>query len=584
MGMELAVEMIVATKRQLQPVREHAMRTPAILTPLFLLLAGCTGYFGGISAQRPAEVPAGQPTPQPMPQPPSPTVGENGFIFEGNANLAPRLRLKSNAEVLSAVQEVFGLTVTDRKLLPPEGMDPDTGFSNMSDAYRIGENRFIALQNFGAVVSAQLPQAALLKFCSKGGLKGEACAKAFIEGNGRLLLARNMTEEEKAALLGLYTASLPLGSEQEALKAVAEALLQLPSFLYRTEAGQAATGDKTRLTPFETAAALASFLWESPPDEALLAAAASGKLSERDEVERQARRMIADPKARPAIARFVLQWLDIRDIELQPRDVKTFPGYSLQVVEAMLQETAKFAEVSVLDGDSSLSQLLAGKKTHLNKTLSDFYGFGQVKGDAFEEVSLPDFRAGVLTQGSFNIAHAGEAQTSPIKRGSFVRRRILCQVVAPAPADAPKSVAPASSGQTIQDLYRQDRLPGCQNCHKLMNPIGFGFENIDAVGRTRTTFNALPIDSSGEIFEQNLKKSKPFAAGVGLFETLATMREVSDCFTLRLYQFALGRPAGVEDKMVLDGLAEKFRQPKATIKDLMVDVATSPAFLQRNAL
>ncbi len=558
------------------------MRTIVSFTPL-LLTIGCTGFFGGLPSKTPAGTPSGQP--QPMPQAPSPTVGENGFIFEGSANLAPRLRLKSNAEVLAAVREVFGLTVSDRKLLPPEGMDPDTGFSNMSDAYRIGENRFIALQNFGAVVSAQLSDAVLLKLCSKGSLKGEACAKAFVEGYGRLLLARNVTDEEKAALLGLYTASLPLGSEQEALKAVAEALLQLPSFLYRTEAGQSASaGEKTRLTPFETAAALASFFWESPPDDALLQAAASGKLSELDEVERQSRRMIADPKARPAISRFVLQWLDIRDIELQPRDVKTFPGYSPQVVEAMLQETSKFAEAALLDGDSTLKQLLAGKTTHLNKTLADFYGFGQVKGDAFEKVPLPELKAGVLTQGSFNIAHAGEAQTSPIKRGSFVRRRLLCQVVAPAPADAPKTVAPASSGQTIQDLYRQDRMPGCQNCHQLMNPIGFGFENIDAVGRTRTTFNTLPIDSSGQIFDINLKNPKPFASGVGLFEALPTMREVSDCFTLRMYQFALGRPAGMQDKAVLDALATKFREPNSKVTDLMVNVATSPAFLERNSL
>ncbi len=514
-----------------------------------------------------------------------PVVDKNGFQFAGDANLAPRLRLKSNAEIYSAAREVFGVTVQDKKTLPSEAVEFQTGFSNNSNAHQIGEPLFIALQGLAANVSAGLSDSVLLKYCTGANASGTNCGRAFIANYGRALLARDVTPEETDMLLRVHAVSYVAGADRDALRSVAEAMLQLPSFLYRTEAG--APGSKNannRMTPFEVAAALASFFWESPPDAALLDAASSGRLAMSDGVEKEARRLAADPRARAALARFMLQWLDIRNIELQTRDVKTFPGFSPAVVNSMLQETARFAEATVFDGDSSMKTLLRGKTTFLDKTLADFYGFGQAASDALVEVPAPAFKAGILTQGSFMLAHAGDSLTSPIKRGAFVRRRLLCNPILPAPPNAPKKVDPPSGGQSVKDVFNQDRTPGCMGCHRLMNPIGFGFENIDAVGRTRQTYNGLPIDSSGEIWTPDFSQSLPFTGEVGLFETLSSMPEVLDCFTSRLYQFALGRIAGKQDKEFLDPLAATFRSPNARMIDLMVEIAKSPAFVNRNTL
>jgi hypothetical protein len=511
--------------------------------------------------------------------------GDNGSQVKGAVSLAPRLRLKSNAELSAAIREVFGVTLQDKKALPPEGVEVVSGFSNNSNAYQVGETLFIAMQNLSANVSAGIADAVLLKHCTGANATGASCGKAFISNYGRLLFARDVTAEEVTTLLKVHAATYVAGADKDALRALAETMLQMPSFLYRTEAGAPNSKNATnRMTAFEVAAALSSFLWESPPDAALLDAAATGKLATSADVEVQARRLLADSRARSAFARFALQWLDIRDIELQTRDVKTFPGFSPAVVSSMLQETQKFAEATVFDGDSTLKTLLSGKSTYLDKTLSDFYGFGAVSSATLTSVPLPSLKAGILSQGSFMLAHAGDSQTSPIKRGAFVRRRLMCNVIQPAPPTAPTTVDPAAKGQSVKDVFNQDQKPGCLGCHRLMNPIGFGFENLDAVGRTRTTYNNVPIDSSGEIWSMDLAKPLTFSAGTGLFDTLSTMPEVLDCFTLRLYQYAMGRIAGNEDQPTIDGLASSFKKSNGRIVDLMVQIAASPAFVTRNTL
>jgi hypothetical protein len=249
----------------------------------------------------------------------------------------------------------------------------------------------------------------------------------------------------------------------------------------------------------------------------------------------------------------------------------------------MTEETTQYAAASVFDDDSTLQTLLTGRTSYLDKTLTDFYGFGSSRGAQFEKTSLPSLKAGILTHGSFNVAHSGELDTSPIKRGAFVRMRLLCDELAAPPPDAPTSVDPPASGQSIQDVFNQHKRAECSGCHRLMNPIGFGFENVDSVGKTRTTYNNLTIDSSGEIVSQKTGEKYPYAAGTGLYETLASMSETSDCFALRLYQFALGRQAGQQDNDALTILAAQFGNDKR-ITELMVRIATNPQFLTRNTL
>jgi hypothetical protein len=314
----------------------------------------------------------------------------------------------------------------------------------------------------------------------------------------------------------------------------------------------------------------------------LLDAARNGELSTSEGVATQARRMLKDAKARGAFGRFALQWLDIRDIENAPKDKTAFPTFSSEIATAMAQESIEFAAATVFDKDATLKTLMAGKTTNLNQTLSQFYGFGQVSGAAFKEVATPEFKAGILSHGAFLVSHSGEGATSPIKTGTFVRRRLMCHFVGAPPPTAPTTVDPPTGGQTVKDLFNQNAKSGCKGCHQLLNPIGFGFENLDAVGRTRTQFIGLPIDSSGEIVSQDQTTSRSFGAGTGVYDTLSTMPDVSNCFTLRMFQFAMGRTAGTQDKAILDALAQRFRAEQPRIDELMVSIVSSPAFLTRD--
>ncbi len=557
-----------------------------------LSVVSCSGELTALGGAKPAGpgssvTPGGPGTPNgPGQNPPAPgkepQVGANGFEFEADAQLAPRLRLKSNAELMTSVRETFGVSPSNPKILPTESVDKVTGFSNNSNAYRVGQETYLSLETLAGEVANGVAESALRERCTGGNASGLNCAKEMIKQRGRTLFAREVTTSEIDSLAKVFTAVSEKGQELEALRAVVEAMVQMPSFLYRTELGTVGQqAPNNPLTPYETAAALASFLWDGPPDAALLDAAAKGDLATPAGVASQAKRMVKDPKARAAFTRFAFQWLDIRDIESAPKDAKAYPTYSPAVVKSMIEETNQFVASTVFDKDSSLKTLLSAKTTHLDKTLSDFYGFGNVTQAAFKEVSLPEVKAGVLSQGAFMVAHSGEVENSPVLTGTFVRRRLLCNAIPPPPPTAPTKVDAPSMSQTIKDVYNQDQKTGCGGCHQLTNRIGFGLANLDAVGKTRTLYNNLPIDSSGEIVSITDGPSRPFSGNGGVYDALGTMPETSDCFVLRLYQFALGRAAGKQDKSTLDDLAKQFRSTSPRIDDVMVAIATSPAFLTR---
>jgi hypothetical protein len=536
------------------------------------LLACCTLSCSGVVSSLPLVAP------EPPLTPADNEPAASRFMFEADAQLQPRLRLKSNAEIYASLRGALGVTVKNQKILPSEAIDKNTGFSNTSNAHRLGETMFLAVQALAAEAAEQVTDAVLLTPCA--GKTGAACASAVALTHGQKLFSRAPSAEEREALAQVYSAVLSVGTENDALRAVIEGLVQMPSFLYRTEVGGLEATPKRSLAPTEISAALASFLWNAPPDDELVAAALNGQLENVAGVEKQARRMLADPKAKSAFASFALEWLDELQAASQPRDPTAFPTFTPRIAENLVQETREFAATTFAK-NPTLKGLLSSKTTHLNQTLSQFYGFGAVTTDAFEQVAVPEFKAGILSQGAFMLAHSGEAETSPIKTGSFVRRRLLCESIAPAPPTAPTKVDPPTGGQTVRDVFNQHTKAGCKNCHVMMNPIGFGFENLDPVGKTRTLFNGLPIDSSGEIVSGDRTSSRPFQAGTGLFEALSEMPEVSDCFTLRVFQYALGRAAGKQDQALLETVAKRFRGAEPRIDELMIAIVTSDAFLSR---
>ncbi len=516
----------------------------------------------------------------------SPMVANDEFALSDNAYLSPRLRMKSNNEIFAAIKAAFGFVVKDLAILPEETVDPATGFSNVSSQLQVGEAYFLALQKLARIVRDGASAESLVRFCTGANTSEAACANAFVTNHGKFLFGRNLDPADKESLLKVYAESRMINPDKTALRDTLEMMIQMPSFIYRTELGNpTAARGPNKLSPLEMAAALSSYFWEGPPDAELLAAADSGLLVTPSQIAAHASRLLKDPQSRPAFAKFVDQWLEIGRVGIIHKDEKLFPEFTRAVATAMRSETQTLVEKIVFAGDSSLKSLFGTDKTYLNEPLSQFYkiAVGSIKGAGFMPVTLPPERRGILSHGSFLAATGGEVETSPIVRGLFVRRRLLCGVLPPPPPGVAAMAEPDAVNKPKRDLFNQDRLPACSGCHSLINPLGFGLENFDSVGRYRTTERGAPVDSSGVLSSRDGTETKAFSSSEGYFSALAESSELTSCFVLRAFQFALGRPAGVEDKSVLAGLTKKFRSDKYNVANLMVEIAAGDAFTTRAA-
>lgn len=360
------------------------------------------------------------------------------------------------------------------------------------------------------------------------------------------------------------------------------ALLSSPHFLYRTELGEPAGDGTWRLTGPETASALAFFLWSSPPDDALLAAAEAGELATADGIERHARRLLEDPRARATVGVFAEQWLGVEPL---PLAVRADPALDAATRDALLAATRRFVSDVVFDGPHDLRGLLVAEHTHVNEAIARLYGIDGIAGPALRAVPAPQGRAaGILGQGSVLATHAHADQSSPIRRGLFVRRRLLCQELPPAPPNA-GGVPDVDPRATTRERFRQHTDdPFCNACHRYIDDVGFGFEGFDAIGRARATENGQPIDDRGDMNDVEglgTATRAPYHGLPALAAILADSHAARRCFVTQVRRFALG--AGEESECAVEALTEGFAADGDDIRELLIRVARDPAFTLRRA-
>ncbi len=389
-----------------------------------------------------------------------------------------------------------------------------------------------------------------------------ACAEAFARDFGRRAFRRPLTEAEVARYA-------PLGA-----RTAARAMLASPHFLYRTELGTPA-GDAYRLTGHETAAALSYFLWGTTPDAALDAAADAGRLDTAAGVEAEARRMLDDPRARETLGAFALQWLGVESLPTVTRDA----ALSDALRQDMLEETRRFVTHVAFDGGGT-GELFTADYTFASPALAAYYGLA-----AGDPTALDARRAGLLGHGSVLATYAHSDQTSPIRRGLFVRRALLCQPLPPPPPDA-GGVPDVDPGATTRERFAQHTAsPFCHSCHRYIDDVGFGFERFDAVGRWRETENGLPIDGLGDMNDLEglgTGTRAPYRSLPELGALLAESRAARRCFVTQVFRFALGRMETPDDACALDALDARLAETD-DVRALLVAVAASPAFLMRAA-
>jgi hypothetical protein len=370
------------------------------------------------------------------------------------------------------------------------------------------------------------------------------------------------------------------------IRLVVEGMLQSPSFIYRWELGNGAPardGKVLRLGSYEIASRLSYFLWGSMPDEGLFQAAAGNKLATEADIEREARRMLADPRAKETVLTFFNELLHLDEVVDRPKDDKAYPEWKEDLKAAMAAETKAFLEHVVFEGDrkqATLATLLGASFSFVNAPLAKLYG-ASAAGMTLARADLdPEQRAGLLTQAAFLTVTGATDGSNPIVRGKHVYERLLCGVLPPPPPDVPPP-KPVTAGGTTRDRFAEHSENACaKGCHGLFDGFGFAFENYDGIGKFRTTDNNLPVDAKVTVELDG--KSHEAADGRALSRLLADSAQAQRCFATQWARFAWNRPDTLEDRASLDGMMGAWKTSGFSIPDLLVSAAKSRSFRYRS--
>jgi hypothetical protein len=319
-------------------------------------------------------------------------------------------------------------------------------------------------------------------------------------------------------------------------------------------------------------------LWGSMPDDALFAAADASQLTTKEQIAAQGRRMLQDPKARPAVEQFYTQWLTLNQVSGVAKDATTYPAFTPSLQSAMQKETLAFIDWVIWQSDARMQTMLTAPVSFLNAELASLYGVSGVTGTALQQVNLdPSQRAGLLTQPALMTVLGKPDRSSPVLRGKFVRERLLCQTIAPPPANiviTPPQIAPGVS--TRQMFSMHDKVEPCKSCHTLMDPIGFGLENYDGVGRWRTIDQGQPVDASGTMSASDV--DGPFNGAVELARKLGQSQEVNDCVATEWFRYAFGRGESSDDACSMASMKQAFASTGFDIRELLVAITQTDTF------
>ncbi len=490
-------------------------------------------------------------------------------------------------EYNNAVRDLFGLSSRPADAFPKD--NTATYFDNDSGLLGItAEQLSIYFQAATAVASeAMLRSKARIVTCAPG-TNAEPCARQIIAQQGRRIFRRALSAED-VDFVWTSVMKPALTVEHDTFDAAVTLALRFfltsPRFLYRFEL-HSSPDDKTAIEALdgpELATRLSFFLWSSVPDDALLDLAEQldpltgrSKLEDPGVLEAQVDRMLLDPKARVLSETFGAQWLGLDQLDVVAKSPTLFPGFD-DALRADLKTETKLLFAEVFGARRPITELLTARYGFINERVATHYGLTGVAGPDFRKVALgaETKRAGYLSQGSF-LANASEiGRTSIVKRGEYVLDRLLCAQPAEPPANVPP-LPESGNGppKTLRQRVEEHRSqPACNGCHSRMDPIGFGLENFDAVGRWRDTDEGFTIDASGRFPD-----GRTFSGAVELADLIAADPKFEVCVTKHLTAWALGRSATAADQCAIEQLADSVRGQSS--RDLVQAIVKSDAFLK----
>lgn len=516
------------------------------------------------------------------------------------------VRRLSNREYSDTLRDLFGPgVVSDAALLPYEG--DANGFTNdvsrLTVAWPDVQAYLASAELVAKDVAAALPTLLPCAATAGDAAAERACAEEFVARYGPRLLRRPLAPEELESFMLDYDDALALDEELglpgglgSGVGFIVMRALQSPDFLYRLELGGEPLDEvATQVTSWEMASRLSYLVWGSMPDDELFAAAEADALRTPEQVAEQVERMLADPRARSRVRQLYREWLHLGAVTSTVHDPALLAGFDA-IKPLLITQAERFAEHVVFDsGTSDVAGLLTAPVAFVNADVAPLYGIDPAAagllpedGDpATDEWTLteldPAQRAGIFTHPAILAALAKPSEPAPVLRGKFLLEQLFCNSLPPPPPDLMLDPPPPAADATTRERWEgitEVAGSNCIGCHSVINAPGHALGHYDAAGRFITEENGKPIDASGSL--SNIGIEADFEDAVEMLEIAARDPGVQACIVRQHFHFAYGRePVSEQDRCTMDALAQRFAETEGDLRDLLVAMTTTDAFLYR---
>lgn len=494
------------------------------------------------------------------------------------------LRRITETQYRHTIADVFGPSIKVEARFEPERREDgllalgsamlsltSSGFEQYFALARTIAEQVLSEKGRGAAVACQPAEATKAD---------DACARQFVSHYGELLFRRPLTSAETQSRTQIAAVGAKqTGDFYAGLELALTSLLVAPDFLFRIESAEPDPENpgQRRLDAFSKATRLSFLLWDSPPDDELLAAARSGAIHSQPELEKQIERMIASPKFRAGASAFFADMFQMDGFGNLVKDPTIYPKFNQSVAEAAREQMLLRTIDLLVDKQGDYRDLFTSRDTFLNRSLAAVYNVPYASKAAWMSYEFPENseRSGILTDLGFLSLHAHPGTSSPTRRGIKVLEIFMCQATPQPPANVDFSKVQDSTKGTVRGrLLDHMENDGCSGCHRRTDPLGLALEHFDGLGQLRTMENGVPIDVSAQIKKVTIEGAR----GVG--EYLRTEPRVPACLVRNVYSYGVGERTFGRDRAYLAAQTEAFIAGGYRFPALVRQIASSPEFFK----
>jgi hypothetical protein len=502
--------------------------------------------------------------------------------------VTPRIHVKAGPQHLAAafIQKFDG--VVDDLVSPIDYTLADTEYGDNAGITILPHVRDFAITGpFKVTGVSDTPSRRKVFICRPTSPADEIpCARRILSSLAGEAYRRTPNNEDVESLMEFYGDARKGHDFEAGIKAALQALLASPKFVFRFEStpSMAKPGQTYRISDLDLASRLSFFLWNTVPDAELVKVATANTLHTPAVLEKQVRRLLADPRAESISTRFAAQWLRLQDVEKIHPDALLFPGFDNELAESYKRETELFFD-SIVREDRNVLDLLTADYSFVNERIARAYHMPNIVGENFRRVQVADERRGILGQGSVLMQTSVADRTSPVQRGKWIMEVLLGSPPPPPPENVPLFDATAAVTANGKPLSTRERMeehrknPACTSCHKVMDPLGLALDNFDTLGEWRIKDNGVPVDSNGVLYDGTKITGPADLRQALLNHSEALIRN----FTNNLMSYALGRRIEYYDQPTIRLITKKAAQNGNRFSSFVMGIVNSPAFQMSTA-